>query len=277
MKTGVQTARKPRKAANSQSGQAMVEFVVVAMFFLVPMFLAITVLGKFVDVQHTTDMAARYGAWERTVWYEDSGSDFNKHNAPNTKSSDEIRNEIAARLLNDRSSSGTVIKAADKSATGFVNGLDPMWRDPSGTVYLTDYAQLATAVKTEGSAKGIAGTIASGAMGALPKDSLAVATVGFKTLAQSSGTYQRLWVVPEWKGLDFAATGAVLSNTWAANASDGTLNMVAPLVPLRGGVLKGALKGYAGLMDTWDGNGAESKRLEIGKIAVDEVPADRLK
>jgi hypothetical protein len=251
----------------------MVEFLVAAVFCLVPMFLAIAVIGKLADVQHTADMAARYGAWERTVWYERSGSDFEKYNAPNTKSSAEIRSEVAARVLNDRSNAATVIRDADKGSTGFVNGLDPMWRDPAGTVYLTDYAQLATTVKSEGSSKGAAGA----AVAALPTDSLAVATVGFKTVAHSSGTYQRLWATPAWSGLDFEATGAIFSNTWAANAKTGTENMVATLVPSRSGPMQGVLMGYSRLMDAWDGNGTKSGRLEIGKIAVDEVPSDRLK
>ena len=272
MGTPFQSVRRRCGPARNQVGQAMVEFLVAAVFCLVPMFLAIAAIGKLADVQHTTDMAARYAAWERTVWYERSGSDFEKYNAPNTKSSAQIRSEVAARVLNDRSSSATVIRDTDKGASGFVNGLDPLWRDPAGTVYLTDHAQLLTGVKSEGSSKGAAGVVA-----ALPTESLAVATVGLKTVAHSSTTYQRLWATPTWSGLDFEATGAIFSNTWAANAKTGTENMVATLVPSRSGPMQGVLMGYSRLMDAWDGNGTKSGRLEIGKIAVDEVPSDRLK
>ena len=43
-----------------QHGQAMSEFLTSALHVLVPLFIAITALGKLLDVQRTADMAARY-------------------------------------------------------------------------------------------------------------------------------------------------------------------------------------------------------------------------
>ncbi len=50
-------------------GQAMTETIIAASFVLVPLFLLIPLLGKYIDIQHSTIQAARYEAWEYTVWY----------------------------------------------------------------------------------------------------------------------------------------------------------------------------------------------------------------
>jgi hypothetical protein len=53
----------------NQSGQAMTEFVISAAFVLVPLFIIIPILGKYVDMKHTAIQAARYEAWEYTAHY----------------------------------------------------------------------------------------------------------------------------------------------------------------------------------------------------------------
>ena len=273
-------------ARQCQRGQAMVEFLVSAMFVLVPLFLAIAALGKLNDVQHTADMAARYAAWERTVWYEPATSDFGAINQPNQKSAAAINSEIALRLLNDRSASASIIKDSDKSATAFSNGLDPMWRDNAGTAYLDDYKQLASGVTHETPATDIAGgviaTLKSVSVNGLlnfvppvPTDTLAVASVTLNDVAKKSAAYQRLWPgAPGWNGLQFNATGAVLSNTWSANGSASTHDMVARTVPTAqglGAIVTAAKVGIA----PWDP--IQTARIEVGKIAVDQLPGDRLK
>lgn len=259
----------------------MIEFLIAAMFFLVPFFLAITAIGKFSDVQHTVDMASRYAIWERTVWYDNDSSAFNKKNGPNTKSSAEISNETAVRILNDRTKSTSIIGASDKSASSFSNGLDPLWRDPAGGHYLTEYSQHAASV-TMGASIGTAAPIAVGVFSlvspsATPSNTLAAVKVSLSSVARDSTPYQRLWSAADWKGLGFAATGAVLSNTWAANSSIGTKRMVIDLVPSANPGLADTLRGVKGVIGAWDPLLASDDRIEIGKVAVDELPADRLR
>ena len=55
-----------------QAGQAITEFNVTAAFVLVPLFIMIPLIGKHIDMKHSSVQAARYMAWERTVWFEDS-------------------------------------------------------------------------------------------------------------------------------------------------------------------------------------------------------------
>lgn len=278
----------PVHAPRGQRGQAMVEFVVSAMFFLVPLFLAISALGKFLDVQHTTEMAGRYAAWERTVWYDGSSSTFNSFNAPNSKTADAISHELGARLLSDRSTSTTVIRDTDKNATSFLNGIDPMWQDAAGKKYLDTYAQMTAPVTSEAPKKDVAGKVletlgkigVKGVIGfvpPVPTDTMAVATVKFSKVGEKSEVYKRLWSeTPVWAGLEFESTGAILSNTWGANARAGTTSMVKATVPTAGPV--GQFIDTASLaLGAWDASLFLTNRLEVGKLAVDELPPDRLK
>lgn len=274
------------RRARSGRGQAMVEFLVAAMFFLVPLFLAIAALGKFIDVQHEAEMASRYAAWERTVWYEDNGGAFDAINQPNHKTMASINNEIGARLLNDRSTNATVIRDTDKTASSFVNGIDPMWRDAQGTAYLDTYAQLVTTLASEAPKTDVAGEVLStlgainvkGVLGfvpPVPTNTLAVANVTLTSVGAKSEVYQRLWAdAPAWAGLEFSANGAILSNTWSANASGATRAMVAATVPTAGALGAVVTAAKVGLA-VWDPS--IPARIEVGKIAVDEVPDDRLK
>lgn len=282
----------PNRSPGRLRGQAMVEFVVAALFFLVPLFLAIVVLGKFSDVQHTTNMAARYAAWERTVWYDADGSKFATYNAPNQKTTAQIGNEIGVRLINDRSSAATVIKNTDRNATTFANGSDPMWRDNEGTRYLDDWAQKGQTIARQTPSTDIVGgavrliaslPLPSAVTGTIappvPNDTLAVAEVRFNRIARNSAAYQRLWPrstvwADPWQGMDFAASGAILTNTWYANGSASTKSMVEEMVPMAKGL--GDVVGVAANATrlAW---APLSPAVDLGKVAPDVVPPDRLR
>jgi hypothetical protein len=65
---------RPRKNANSGlRGQAMTEFLICASFVLLPLFLGISMLAKYIDMKQATVQAARYQAWEYTTWFAGSG------------------------------------------------------------------------------------------------------------------------------------------------------------------------------------------------------------
>src|SRR5690606_31683869 len=66
-------------------GQAMTELLIAATFVLVPLLLLIPLLGKYIDIRHATIQAARYEAWEYTVWYNGSygGTDDRPKGYPN--------------------------------------------------------------------------------------------------------------------------------------------------------------------------------------------------
>ena len=55
---------------NQQAGQAMTEFVVSVSFVFLSLFVIVPIFGKIMDMQSQTQQAARYVAWERTVWFD---------------------------------------------------------------------------------------------------------------------------------------------------------------------------------------------------------------
>jgi len=80
------TAKRSR-----QRGQGMAEFGVVAAFFIVPLLIGMTWLARVESSKQHMHQAARYAAWERTVWYR-SGDTYV------TKSDTDVAREITKRV-----------------------------------------------------------------------------------------------------------------------------------------------------------------------------------
>ncbi len=80
-------------------GQALVEFLVTAVLVLVPLFIAMVTLGKYLDARHKVELGARYVAWERIVWSE--GSQGWPRDATG-KNDVQIRSETQTRVLGTR-------------------------------------------------------------------------------------------------------------------------------------------------------------------------------
>ena len=276
---------------HKQQGGALIEFVVIAMFVLVPMYLAVQALGKFADVRSVANNAARYAAWEKTVWHEETTSDFSKINTPNQKSTLSIHNEMLVRVFNDRAA-GLKYANTDKAATTLAKGTDPLWRDTAGTALLSNPASIGLTAKYEkpskdilGSAIGLINKVAvpsiTGTLAPpVPIDTLAVVSFNLDKVGDKSEVYKRLWskkagMTADWVGLDYTASAAILSNSWAANAAGGTKGMVAKSVPTANGLGTAVTVATAAALLAWDPT--EIPRLDLGRIAVDVVPADRHK
>ena len=133
-----------------QGGQAMVEALIAAALVMVPLFLAIPIIAKYMDIKTYTVQAARYAAWERTVWFGGAaaesfgigtGGTFSNKWDANEKTDDQIRAEIGARLLSD--SGTTAFKDADKTSGSWVGGTaKPLWRDRRGNALLQSYGDI---------------------------------------------------------------------------------------------------------------------------------------
>jgi hypothetical protein len=116
------------KRSKIQDGQAMVEFIVTASFILIPLFLMLPLLAKYIDIQHSTIQAARYEAWEYTAWYRkvsDMPASFNVASVIPAKSTLEVQNESRQRFFSDTSSA---ISKADKLGWKKTSK-NLMWRD----------------------------------------------------------------------------------------------------------------------------------------------------
>jgi len=101
-------------------GQALTE-TLVAFVVLVPIFMLVPYLGKYLDVKHRTEDAARYALWERTV-FSDPGASWDS--GENQKSDGRLRQEILSRITED--------PRAPVSA-GLPAGVrNPLWEDHAG-------------------------------------------------------------------------------------------------------------------------------------------------
>jgi len=110
----------------AQRGQAMTEFTIAAACVLVPLFLMLPFLGKFMDMKATSIQAARYAAWERTVWYGSNQWESGQ------KSDQQIKNEVVQRFFND--TADKALKSADLNAPA--GSPKALWTDHAGTTIL---------------------------------------------------------------------------------------------------------------------------------------------
>lgn len=98
-----------------QQGQAMTEMLIASAFVLVPLFLIVPIVGKYIDIKQTTISAARYVAWERTV-HLPSGGDLPAgfDSAPHRISDNQLQQQVTQRLYNEHDSQLTQHSAGRK-------------------------------------------------------------------------------------------------------------------------------------------------------------------
>ena len=108
-----------RRRRQGMHGQAMVEFLVVALA-LVPLFLLMPMIGKYQDIAHATDMASRYVAFDAIANNPNSRDGF--------KSADQLAAKVRRRFF---SNSDAPIKTGDE-AGDFKANRNLMWVDAQG-------------------------------------------------------------------------------------------------------------------------------------------------
>lgn len=107
------------------AGQATVEFVV-ACLVLVPMFIAVPLLGKLQDMLQASESASRYVAFEAAA----------RNNSSSWKSDGELSAEVRRRFY---STTDAPIKTGD-TAGEFKAHRNPMWTDQAGRPLLASFA-----------------------------------------------------------------------------------------------------------------------------------------
>jgi len=116
-----------------ERGQAMAEFQVTVAFAFLPLFVIVPTIGKLIDINHENQMAARYAAWERTVWYDNlSGNnrdDFvqsgNEWESVAVRKESQVSNTVMNRFF--QTYSNGPIKLVDSDDTGAAGDPD-QWR-----------------------------------------------------------------------------------------------------------------------------------------------------
>ncbi len=127
----------------SQRGQAMTEFLIVASFVLVPLFLGVPMLAKYIDIKHATIQAARYQAWEYIAWYNpgddnDILDNFEAYTTDNKKvpvtlpmkTTAATRSEARRRLFSTFGEADTLPITASDAGAGWTPAVrNPLWTD----------------------------------------------------------------------------------------------------------------------------------------------------
>ncbi len=111
--------------AGLQRGQSTVEFVVLALV-LTPLFIAVPLVGKYIDLMNATESASRYVAFEAMA----------RNSASSWKTDAELAAEVRRRFF---SNSDAPIKTGDV-AGDFAEHRNPMWTDHTGRPFMSRFA-----------------------------------------------------------------------------------------------------------------------------------------
>lgn len=235
-------------------GQSTTEFVVLALV-LVPLFTALPVLGKYLDLAHSTEQAARYVVFEHTVVRADGSA----------KSDALLADEVRRRFF---STPAAPIKSGDV-AGDFAAHRNPLWHDHRGNSLLPAFADAVTVASTRHHSNAPAGAALAGGNGLrLPPQGEIEGRVSVRLRdLPAFAPFDRL-------GLRITRHQVVLANAWTAASSADTAARIAgagtaayPIAPLRLiGTTVGTLLPPL-LLD---------RPIEVGTILPEIVPCDRL-
>lgn len=278
----------------TQSGQAIVEFLVATVLVMSVLFLAIAMLGKFNDVRNKTLMGSRYVAWERTVW-SDSDSAKNLRSDPSTnegwsatygnsalanaKSDDDMLHEFVQRFV---AANGAPITGADGRSVQLPASQQAMWNDYSGAPLLGSAQDIKVSsansdspitslnqytASSFGSVNTSSGSTFKAGM-ALPTRTLQSGTLSI-SVAQDNETLKRLW--NGFSGVTFTDTNTLLTNTWLPEGTTNAKNLFTKAVPATAAdpLVRPSL--YTGLQKYAPEIGTTAK-LEFGRVQQDIVP-----
>ena len=230
-------------------GQALVEFIIAGTLVIIPIFLIIPMLGKYIDIKSSTVQAARYAAWERTIWYGGAASGSNWD--ANEKDDTAIGHEIAQRFYSNNTTAK--FQDSDQSANTFAGGAKSLWKDRAGHTLLANFNDVSDSQADDASPGTLneimkpvtdaINTVSSllGATFKVETDSLYTATVAVNVAnGQAIGQVMSTSLVgsgataENFGGLNltFTAKNVVLGNGWSANGSDMVKSQVEGLVPL---------------------------------------------
>jgi hypothetical protein len=281
--------RRHPRGAGQQGGQAMVELLAVAAFVLLPLFYAMPMLGKYLDVRATAIASARYVAWERTVWSQGSlwGGDH-------SKGDDALAAELTARIW---SRDGGAFDSQQDAQAKALKKPPHLWRTRDGQALLRPYDahEVALSNKTAPGTFNKLLDLMPGAADEAKNDSGESDWFEFPFKIDAKGRYDATvsmavrdvdagpglrqgagpWLIAESHG--------VLANGWQASGPSGdsasVKTMVKGLVPLAwldSGVMGKVVDGVQNGLSVFGFYELNSRSLELGKIDPDLVPYDRL-
>ena len=273
------------KKYKKQQGQALTEVVIVLLLVLIPLFIFAWAFSSYHNTRREALSAARYAAWERTVWAEKVPGDLPAATARVVREKSEIESDLLARFFIQPdapiiTNTGTPapLKNADRAGFFRLHTGDNLVElekvsggDGEGTRPKLELVELGK--NTSKSAEVI-------------NQITKIISLGHGLDLESKGLYQsrvslKLNGIKGVKGfsninLTLNESAAVLSNGWSAGGASHEKYRVTPFVPTA--TLFGQ-EPVKDIIDTiTDVMGIlvpPYKDLELGKIETDVVPVDR--
>lgn len=126
----VMHAHRNRARGSAQCGQALTEFLVVALTMM-PLFLLIPMIAKYQDINHSTQMAARYAAFDATIRNDRATGSWK----PEAQLADEVRRRFFGN-------SDAPIKTGDVAGE-FNAHRNLFWRGPDARPLLNSFSDVA--------------------------------------------------------------------------------------------------------------------------------------
>lgn len=248
-------------APSRQRGQSTVEFVVLG-FVLVPLLLAVPLIGKYMDIAQTAAVASRYVAFEGTVRHSSATDGW--------KTDTELAAEVRRRFF---SNSEAPIKTGD-TAGDFDAHRNTLWFDHRGDPLLPKFVDHVGVRTTRDSIDQPFGALYAASLG-LPKDNLYAGQVIVNVADVASfEPFDKL-------GLSIVRSTTVLADSWTASGP----GMIEEKIKREGSNPLGPFP-YKPL-EVLGGNPIVDLALtlfeygapppDIGRVEPDRVPADRLK
>jgi hypothetical protein len=236
-----------------QRGQSMTEVLAISLA-LVPMFIAIPLLGSYLDMNQSAEAASRYVAFEATV--------HNGSSIYGWKNDATLANEVRRRFF---STSDAPIKTGDV-AGNFAGHQNPLWTDVKGKPLLPDFNANVTVSTKRDSKNILAGAVFASAFN-LPSDNFYHATVS--VLPKNFDGLKPFDTL----NLNITRKSSLVVDTWAANSPTKVASTIEnagilayPIQPLK---LLGATLGQMPSI-------VFDPTMNVGKVNPEIVPCDRL-
>lgn len=250
-----------------ETGQSMVGTLIVGLFVLVPVFLMVPLLGKYIDLQATALQAARNAAFERTIF---SAGGSRNGTTVAAKSNATLTSQIQSRFFSS-------LDQGIRSGQPHAYSTRSLWSGTAGNALLPSYQDVTVSLQEQSSPDkpdhalqdsldGLSLITAGGPASALNFQGLYTAKVQIKPRAVDYPFLHRL-------KLDFHARDALLADGWDASSSADVKKQVQHSLPLLLHPLRIALDLGKPAVEDLDG-------LHLQKVLSDnpqEVPADHLK
>lgn len=270
-------------ARRIQRGQALTEFLVVALL-LIPLFLLLPTIGKYIDIAHATQMASRYAAFE--------AMQRNSATPEGWKPPAQLAGEVRRRYF---SNGDAPVKSGD-TAGDFGAHRNAFWRDSQNRPLIR---QFDTDVRLGFGPDGKGGSHASALSGAsdqlpfallgpvldIPEDGIYSASVSV-TLADPEalpGSYASTYDMFSKLGLEMTRHTAVVVGGWAARGPEQVRERIDKLPLFPGRVLapvKPVVDAAVTIVESpscLKGGCIDGPKLGELEFWDDVVPGDRLK